>query len=267
MQVPKKSLGQHWLEDEKALKYIAGLADIGPDDTILEIGPGPGGLTKHLVQKAGKIIAIELDANLAHELKQKIPHKKLEIVEADILKFDLTKLPKNYKVVANIPYYLTSNLLRVLAESDNPPVKMVLLVQKEVAQRIAARPGQMSILAISVQLYYEPNLGKVVPAKMFTPPPKVDSQVIELSRRPHPLFKDLDKKEFFRVVKAGFSEKRKKLRSSLAGGLGIPKDQADMMLSQADINSELRAEALSLEQWHRLSLESKVKNNLHSLLK
>lgn len=263
---PKKSLGQHWLEDEKALEYIVKVADIGPADTVLEIGPGPGGLTKHLIQQAKKVIAIELDANLAHELKQKIPYKKLEIIEADILKFDLQGLPNNYKVVANIPYYLTSNLLRVLCESSNPPERIVLLVQKEVAERVAAVPGKMSILAVSVQLYYQPKLGAVVPAKLFTPPPKVDSQVIMLTRRKEPLFKDLNQRQFFRVVKAGFSEKRKKLRSSLSGGLGISKNEADMLLNQAEINGDLRAEALSLAQWHRLYIEFQPKKDLRSLL-
>jgi 16S rRNA (adenine1518-N6/adenine1519-N6)-dimethyltransferase len=266
MQTPKKSLGQHWLEDEKALEYIAAVADVDPEDTVLEIGPGPGGLTKHLIQQAKKVVAIELDANLAHELKQKIPYKKLEVIEADVLKFDLQNLPTNYKVVANIPYYLTSNLLRVLCESPNPPLQVVLLIQKEVAERVAAVPGKMSILAVSVQLYYESKLGAVVPAKMFTPPPKVDSQVIILTRRKEPLFKDLDHRQFFRIVKAGFSEKRKKLRSSLSGGLGISKDEADMLLNQAEINGDLRAEALSLAQWHRLYIEFQPKKDLRSLL-
>lgn len=263
---PKKSLGQHWLEDERALKYIAEQAQIEPGDTVLEIGPGPGGLTRYLIEKAKKVVAIELDANLAHELKQKIPYNNLEVIEADILKFDLSALPKGYKVVANIPYYLTSNLLRVLGEAANPPSQMVLLVQKEVAERIAARPGQMSILAVSVQLFYEPKLGKIVPAAMFNPPPKVDSRVIELVRRPRPLFPDLDTREFFRIVRAGFSEKRKKLRSSLSGGLGISKSDADMLLNQAEINGDLRAESLSLQQWYRLYVEFRPKKDLRSLL-
>lgn len=264
--IPKKSLGQHWLEDDKTLENIAAAADIGLEDTVIEVGPGPGGLTRKLVERARKVIAIELDSTLAHELKLSIPSKKLQVIEADILKFDLSDLPRNYKVVANIPYYLTSNLLRVFSESANPPSKMVLLVQKEVAERIAAKPGNMSILGVSVQLYYEPMLGRVVPASLFVPPPKVDSQIVVLNRRKEPLFKDLDYKEFFRIVKAGFSEKRKKLRSSLSGGLGISKAEADEMLAQADINGDLRAESLSLHQWHKLYLERQVKNDLRSLL-
>lgn len=267
MQIPKKSLGQHWLKDEKALEYIADMAVIDSTDTVLEIGSGPGGLTKKLLEKDASVVAIELDANLAHELKQSIVSKKLKVIEADILKFDLSSLPKNYKVVANIPYYLTSKLLRTLSESSNPASLVVLLIQKEVAQRVAAEPGKMSILSVSVQLYFEPNLGAIIPSKLFIPPPKVDSQVIVLSRRAKPLFKDLDSKEFFRIVKAGFSEKRKKLRSSLSGGLGLSKEEADMLLNQAEINGDLRAEALSLEQWHRLYIEFQPQKDLHSLLR
>jgi len=249
MNVPKKSLGQHWLKDEPTLSYIADSANLSPTDTVLEIGPGPGTLTKHLLGQAKKVIAVELDEALAHKLPS---HENLQVIQADILKFDLTKLPLGYKVVANIPYYLTSNLLRVLAESANPPSLMVLLVQKEVAQRITAKPGQMSVLAVSVQLYYQPQLGKVVPAELFTPSPKVDSQVVILKRRQKPLFKELDSSRFFKIVKAGFSERRKKLRSSLAGGLGISKEQADRLLAAARVGSDSRAQELSLQQWYRL---------------
>ena len=251
MNAPKKSLGQHWLKDEPTLSYIADRADISLNDTVLEIGPGLGTLTKHLLGRAKEVMAVELDEALA----QKLPsHEKLQVVQADILKFDLTNLPPGYKVVANIPYYLTSNLLRVLAESANPPGLMVLLVQKEVAQRIAAQSGQMSILSISVQLYYQPQLGKVVPAELFTPPPKIDSQVVILKRRQKPLFKELDINKFFKIVKAGFSERRKKLRSSLSGGLGISKEEADELLKKAGINPIVPAQELSLESWHSLHL-------------
>lgn len=245
----KKSLGQHWLKDEPTLNYIAACANISPNDTVLEIGPGLGTLTSHLVSNVRKVIAVELDKDLI----QKLPlYDNLQVIQADILKFDLTKLPPGYKVVANIPYYLTSKLLRLLAESLNPPSLMVLLVQKEVAQRIAAKVGQMSILAISVQLYYEPELGKIVPAELFTPPPKVDSQVVVLSRKGKPLFAGLDSHKFFKIVKAGFSERRKKLRSSLAGGLSITKEQADELLSLAGIRGDSRAQELSLQQWYSL---------------
>lgn len=266
MEFQKKSLGQHWLTDEPTLAYIASQADLSPNDTVLEIGPGLGSLTTHLAKAAGNVLAIELDDNLAAMLPERVTAKNLDVLQGDILKYDLTQLPARYKVVANIPYYLTSNLIRILSESRNPPDMMVLLIQKEVAQRIGASPGAMSLLAVSVQLYYEVSLGEVIPAKLFSPPPKVDSQVLILNRRPKPLFKNLDTEDFFRVVKAGFSEKRKKLRSSLAGGLRISKEQADNLLARADISGDLRAESLNLQQWHRLYIEQQVKKDLRSLL-
>ena len=250
MNTPKKSLGQHWLHDEATLNYICDSADISQDDTILEVGPGTGTLTKELLDHSAKVIAIEKDEKLAASLGK---HENLRVVPGDILKFDLGQLPADYKVVANIPYYLTSNLLRVLSESANPPATVVLLVQKEVAERIATGPGQMSLLAVSVQLYYQPTLGQVVSAKLFEPPPKVDSQVIILKRREKPLFENLDSQKFFQLVKAGFSQRRKKLRSSLAAGLNIPKDQTEDLLKKAGVVPAARAQELSLKQWHELS--------------
>jgi|SRR5579862_562378 len=253
----RKSLGQHWLKDEATLEAICEAADLAKDDTVLEIGPGLGGLTRQLVKRAGRVIAVELDEKLAANLSKTVAADNLETVSGDILKFDLTQLPPDYKVVANIPYYLTSNLIRVLSESPNPPALMVLLVQKEVAERIAARPGQMSLLSVSAQLYYEPMLGPVVSAELFEPPPKVDSQLIILGRRPAPLFKALDAKTYFRLVKAGFAGRRKKLRGSLAAGLGISKDEADNLLKKAQVNGDLRAQNLSLQDWHKIYLAYK----------
>ncbi len=248
MDEAKKSLGQHWLNDPISLQAICDAAQISPTDTVLEIGPGHGSLTKYLVERAGRVIAIEKDETLAPLLKM----PKLEVIAGDILKFDFGSLPHPYKIVANIPYYLTSYLLRLLGETANMPELAALLVQKEVAERVCAEPGQMSLLAVSVQLHYQPSLGQVVPARLFVPPPKVDSQVLLLHRRTEPLFRDLDKDKFFKVVKAGFSEKRKKLRSSLAGGLGLSKDAADTLLTKAGISGDLRAQNLSLADWHKL---------------
>lgn len=248
----KKSLGQHWLNDQPTLEAIAQAANLTPTDTVLEIGPGQGSLTSQLLPRAGKVIAIELDTILAHSLPTQLKAANLEVIHGDILTFELSQLPVGYKVVANIPYYLTSNLIRVLSESTNPPSLMILLVQKEVAQRLAAQPGQMSLLSVSAQLYYEPKLGQTVPAELFEPPPKVDSQVIVLARRPQPLFTNLDSKQYFKVVKAGFSGRRKKLRSSLAAGLQIDKAKADYLLYQANIDGNLRAQNLSLNDWHKL---------------
>lgn len=254
MALLKKFLGQHWLTDEKALSYIVDAAELVPNETVLEIGPGTGTLTKKLLERGVRVIAVEKDEELARKLStiSSLHTQPLEVITGDILQFDLTSMPASYKVVANIPYYLTSNLLRVLTESSNPPELMTLLVQKEVAERICAKPGQMSVLSVSAQLDYECGLGRVVPAKLFMPPPKVDSQVIILHRRTKPLFADLNRPKFFRLVKAGFSEKRKKLRSSLSGGLHIPKEQADQLLNKAGIRGDLRAQELSLSDWFKI---------------
>jgi 16S rRNA (adenine1518-N6/adenine1519-N6)-dimethyltransferase len=250
----KKSLGQHWLKDQPTLEAICEAANLQKKDTVLEIGPGLGDLTRRLIIKAGKVIAVELDESLADNLSNTLTAPNLEVIRADILKFDLSGLPVDYKVVANIPYYLTSNLIRVLSESPNSPQSMVLLVQKEVAERLAATPGQMSLLGVSAQLCYAPKLGPVVAAKLFEPPPKVDSRVIILKRRPKPPFKGLDTRLYFQLVKAGFAGRRKKLRGSLAAGLSITKPQADELLRTAGISGDLRAQNLSLQDWHRLYL-------------
>ncbi len=251
---PNKSLGQHWLTDIQALEAIAELAEIRPTDTVLEIGPGLGNLTRYLARLATDVIAVEFDENLAAKLPARVTAANLRVIQGDILKFDLSSLPAAYKVVANIPYYLTSNLLRVLSEADNPPRMMVLLVQKEVAERICAKPGRMSVLSVSVQLFYDCRPALEVPADKFDPPPKVDSQVVVLRRHEKPLFSGIDTDIFFRLVKAGFSERRKKLRSSLAGGLGLAKEQADSLLDKAAIDPAARAQNLSLAQWHSLYL-------------
>jgi 16S rRNA (adenine1518-N6/adenine1519-N6)-dimethyltransferase len=248
-----KSLGQHWLHDRLVLQHIADCADVQAGDTVLEIGPGLGTLTSELLRRADKVIAVEFDPDLARKLPGQFPGKNLEVIHQDILSFDLSTLPKGYKVVANVPYYITSKIVQLLMTADNKPAQVALLIQKEVAERLAAKPGDMSILAVSAQMFAEVSLGDVVPAELFTPPPKVDSQVVVLSVRAEPLFGDIDEKLFFRVVKAGFSAKRKKLRSSLSGGLGITKDASVELLQKAGINPDSRAEDLALEDWKRLA--------------
>lgn len=255
---PKKSLGQHWLADEQALAAMCDAADLKSADVVLEIGPGLGTLTQLLVQRVKQVIAVEFDLQLAAKLPALVTADNLQVEAADILNYDLRHLPDGYKVVANIPYYLTSNLLRVLCESSNPPQQMALLVQKEVAQRVAAAPGAMSILSVSVQYYCQVSVGMVVPAKLFTPPPKVDSQILICKYRKEPLFKDVDTKKFFQIVKAGFSQRRKKLRSSLAAGLHIDKKGAERLLSAAKIDPNARPQELSLQQWHALYCEVDV---------
>jgi len=250
----RKSLGQHWLNDKTALTEICRAGEISVDDVVLEVGPGQGSLTRLLVAQAKKVIAVELDDGLAKNLTHQVSADNLQIVSQDILGFDLNQLPIDYKVIANIPYYLTSHLIRRLTSAENPPKKIVLLIQKEVAERICAKPGQMSLLSVSAQLHYDCSLGIIVPAKLFEPPPEVESQVVIMDRRIQPLFIELDEKAYFRVVKAGFGERRKMLRSSLSGGLGISKEQADQLLAKADMDGGRRAQELSLQDWHKLSL-------------
>ncbi len=246
----KKSLGQHWLNDLKTLEAICDAVEVGRDDTVLEIGPGQGSLTKVLVKRARQVIAVEKDESLATSLAHSQIAKNLQIVKGDILKFDLGKLPKGYKVVANIPYYLTNNLLRLLCESPNPFSQAAILVQKEVAERVTANAGGMSLLSVMTQFYCNVSLGQIVPAKMFSPPPKVDSQILILKHH-GPLF-DVDTKQFFRLVKAGFSNRRKTLLNSLSGGLQLTKPEIETLLQKANINPNSRAQELSIENWHEL---------------
>lgn len=227
-------------------------AGVTADDVVLEIGPGPGALTAKLVARAKQVVAVELDADLARDLPGRVPAANLQIVQQDILKFDLTALPPGYKVAANIPYYLTSNLLRVLCESKNPFSRAALLVQKEVAERVCAKPGDMSLLSVSVQFYCEVSLGKLVPAKLFTPPPKVDSQILVLKYRETPLFADVDTRLFFRIIKAGFSQRRKTILNSLSAGLRLGRDETAGLLEAADISPAARAQSLSLDDWYAL---------------
>ena len=252
---PKKSLGQHWLKDPEILADIAEAAELTGDDVVLEIGPGLGTLTSRLLARANSVTAVEFDVDLARKLPGQFPGKKLTVVNQDILQFDLNQLPKNYKVVANVPYYITSKIVEKLMTAENKPSIAVLLVQKEVAERIAAEAGNMSILSVSVQIFAEAELDIEVPRQFFTPPPKVDSQVVVLRTRNSPLITSEDQRDFFRIVKAGFSAKRKKLRSSLSGGLGIDKSVAEELLKNAGISPDARAEDLSIEDWRRLLKE------------
>lgn len=252
---PKKSLGQHWLKDPEILADIAEAAELTGDDVVLEIGPGLGTLTSRLLARANSVTAVEFDADLARKLPGQFPGKKLTVVNQDILQFDLNQLPKNYKVVANVPYYITSKIVEKLMTAENKPSIAVLLVQKEVAERIAAEAGNMSVLSVSVQIFAEAELDIEVSRQFFTPPPKVDSQVVVLRTRDNPLIASEDQRDFFRIVKAGFSAKRKKLRSSLSGGLGIDKSVAEELLKNAGISPDARAEDLAIEDWKKLLKE------------
>ncbi len=247
-----KDLGQHWLSDRDSLEAICELANLGPEDYILEIGPGTGNLTEVLLGIAARVIAVEIDKGLLAGLSERFNNQpKLELINADIRNYDLTQLNEGYKVVANIPYYLTGHLIRQLSESANPPSLCVLLVQKEVARRLSAKPGKLSLLGVTAQTYWEVTPGPIIPANLFSPPPKVDSQVVVLKRRPVPPT-NLSQ-EFFRVVGAGFGQRRKTIANSLSAGLKISKSTTEDYLRLAAINPYRRPQELSLEEWVKLT--------------
>jgi 16S rRNA (adenine1518-N6/adenine1519-N6)-dimethyltransferase len=251
-----KGLGQNFLQDPTALEGIVSAADIQGTDTVLEIGPGLGSLTRYLAVSAKEVVAVELDEHLIPPLKNVLaPYQNVHLVHGDILKLPPKDLiaENSYLVVANIPYYITSAVIRHLLESESKPRRIVLTIQKEVAQRICAKPGDMSLLALSVQVYGAPRIAAHIPAEAFFPAPKVDSAVLVVDIFPVPLIKEELLDLFFRLVKAGFSQKRKTLRNSLSSGLHIsPKDAAEF-LTKADIDPQRRAETLSIEEWERLS--------------
>lgn len=248
----KKSFGQNWLKDEHTLDTIIDTADIVESDTVLEIGPGLGYLTDKLLSARAQVIAVESDKDLIFPLQQKYKDEEnIQIINEDILRFNLNDIDKSYKVVANIPYYLTSALVRMLLESTNKPQSMVLLVQKEVAQRIVAVPGRMSILAFSVQYYADPEIIADVSRELFEPAPNVDSSIIKFVIRDKPIF-DANSKILFRIVKAGFGNKRKMLKNSLSSALHIDQSVVVDVLNKCQISQNSRAQELDFEQWQRL---------------
>lgn len=257
---PHKGLGQNFLQDPLALEKIVAAAEIQSTDSVLEIGPGLGSLTRYLAVSAREVAAVELDPNLLPPLKAVLsPYQNVRLIHGDILKLspkDLIK-EKDYLVVANIPYYITSAVIRHLLEGDSKPRRIVLTIQKEVAQRICAKPGDMSLLALSVQVYGKPHIAVHVPAAAFFPAPKVDSAVLSVDIYPSPLVKSELLATFFRLIKAGFSQKRKTLRNSLSSGLRISPTEAANLLTHAGIDPQRRAETLSIEEWENLSIELK----------
>lgn len=247
----KKDLGQHFLIDEGALDTILDTASLKSTDKVVEVGPGMGVLTRELCKRVKQVYAIEIDRTMIQVVKTAcLRYKNLEVKNLDILKFDTSDLG-NYKVVSNLPYYITSPTIRYFLESNNKPEELVLLVQKEVADRICAKPSRMSILAVSVQFYGDPVYIATVPRTSFFPAPQVDSAILKIKIYNRPLF-DVDPQVFFRIVKAGFGEKRKQLINSLSGGLMLNKETIEEILLKANVNKEARAEALSLTDWHNI---------------
>jgi 16S rRNA (adenine1518-N6/adenine1519-N6)-dimethyltransferase len=257
---PDKSMGQNFLLDEYALQQVVNAADINSEDIVLEIGPGLGSLTRYLAAFARSVVAVELDHKLISPLVQVIgQYPNVQVVEGDILALDPVQLvsEQEYIVVANIPYYITSALIRHLLEARIPPKRLVLTVQKEVAKRICATPGDMSLLALSVQVYGDPKIITHIPASAFYPPPKVDSTVLRIELFPSPLIPPPELDVFFQLIKAGFSQKRKTLRNSLSGGLHISPSNVETMLIASAINPMRRAETLDIAEWHHLTTHYK----------
>ena len=256
---PRKGLGQHFLIDGEVLQLIIQAAELNSRDVVMEIGPGLGILTRELARRAGRVIAIELDSKLAGILKQTLASfNNVTIINEDILQTEPAALlqevvdrPFSYKVVANLPYYITSPVLRHFLEASVKPKIMVVMVQKEVAEAIVAKPGEMSLLSVSVQFYGEPRIISYVPAQCFYPAPEVDSAILRVDVYPQPAVA-VDVESFFELVRAGFSVPRKQICNSLAHGLGLPKAEVLSLLVKADIVSQRRAETLSLVEWARL---------------
>lgn len=247
---PHKGLGQHFLVDSASLDQIVAAGEVNVDDTVLEIGPGLGVMTSRLTELAGHVIAVEADRVLAELLSRDAP-ANLKVESDDILNFDFRQLPADYKVIANIPYYLTAKIFRLLLENPNPPKLVVVLIQREVADRIVAKPGQLSVLALSVQYYTATELVGAVERHKFWPPPQVDSAILRLRRRSQPAF-SADSQKLFRLIKAGFGEKRKQLRNSLAGGLNCTIEVSTKLLAAAKLPDTARAQELSLSDWQKL---------------
>jgi 16S rRNA (adenine1518-N6/adenine1519-N6)-dimethyltransferase len=263
----KKGLGQHFLVNAGILHNITQAAELTPSDLVLEIGPGIGVLTHALVEQSGWVIAVELDKQMAEALQETlVPHQNFSIINRDILDIEpqelilqeKSKFPPeivdytNYKLVANLPYYITQPIIRHFCESKLKPKTMIIMVQKEVAKNIVAKPGDLRILAISVQFYGKPEIMGYVPAGNFFPVPKVDSAILKISLYTKPLYHVTSEKNFFRIVRAGFCAARKQLANSLAQGLALPKSEVISLLQKAGVASQKRPETLTIEEWARL---------------
>jgi 16S rRNA (adenine1518-N6/adenine1519-N6)-dimethyltransferase len=251
----KKGLGQHFLIDEGVLGGIISAADLAPHDLVLEVGPGLGVLTEELARRAGQVIAIEVDNRLVSILGQRLARlSNLIIVNADVLKVNPADLAgdRPYKVVANLPYYIASPVLRHFLEASTKPSRMVVMLQKEVAQNIVAPPGEMSLLSVAVQFYGKPSLVSYVPARSFYPAPKVDSAILSIEVYERPQVEVADIAGFFHVVRAGFATPRKQLRNALAQGLYLSPEGAAGLLQQAGVSPKRRAETLSIPEWAKV---------------
>ncbi len=255
---PKKSLGQNFMVEPNAVQRVADAAKLTPSDAVLEIGAGLGALTDVLAKQARRVVALEIDNRFLDYLYSRYAHAPhVQIVQADVLDTDLRLLmgedADDYKVVANVPYYITSAILRHLLESSAPPSLIVMTVQREVAERIIAQPGEMSLLAVSVQFYGRPSLVARLSPANFYPRPEVESAILRVTPHPEgPPVPHNEAEAFFRVVRAGFSQPRKQVKNSLAAGLLTSADEAARWLEQAGIDPRRRPEKLGVDDWVRI---------------
>lgn len=258
--VAKKSLGQNFLKDEAVIENIFAVAEVGQNDWVFEVGPGTGALTHKLVGRVEKYLALEVDHELAIGLqKQFVDSKKVSIVEGDILDIYVEEMLSHvgytehpYKIIANIPYYITAPIIRTLLSLSLQPQSMTLMVQDEVALRLSAKPGSMSLLSLMAQYYASVEKKFFVPKEAFDPIPKVDSAVISIIPR-RPYNKEEDRK-IFRLARAGFSARRKTLANNLATSFSIPRETVVQFLTEIGLPSDVRAQALSVSDWERLVL-------------
>lgn len=253
---PKKSLGQNFLHDPNLLHKIVATAELAPDDTVLEIGPGTGALTALLAEAARRVIAIEVDARFKPVLDRTLEsYRNVWVIYQDVLTVDIPMLvrPDDYVVVANLPYYITSAILRHVLENDHPPRRLVLTVQVEVAERLIAQPPDMSLLSVSVQFFGQPRIVTRLNPAVFWPRPDVDSAVVRIDTYGKPPVDVPDARTFFRVVRAGFGQKRKQLKNSISSGLGLSAEATNTLFEAAGIDPRRRAETLSVEEWAALT--------------
>ncbi|MCX7623788.1 MAG: 16S rRNA (adenine(1518)-N(6)/adenine(1519)-N(6))-dimethyltransferase RsmA [Thermomicrobium sp.] len=250
---PRKALGQHFLHDRTVVERILTLAELTADTLVVEIGPGLGVLTEELARRAGAVIAVELDRRLAAYLAERFRGTNVRVLQADALQIDYAAVTGNrpYVVVANLPYNVATPILERLLTSEHPPERLVVMVQREVAERMVARPPRMSFLSMLVRFFAVPRIAFRVGPGAFTPPPKVESAVVVLERRAPPLPRDRWQ-EFFRLVQAGFAQRRKQLVNALASELGMDKERVRELLDAAGIDPARRAETLTLDDWIRL---------------
>jgi len=251
---PSKARGQNFCIDENVIEQMVGTARILPNDTVLEVGPGFGFLTLALIQKAGQVIAVELDRKLAELLiKMQESHKNLEIIQEDILRFKSETL-KDYKIVANLPYSITAAFLKKFLTAANQPKTITLLLQSEVAERICARPGQMSLLAIAIQLYGRPKIVAKIDRSSFWPVPKVDSAILQIDGiAPFPYPGEISEKKFWQVVRSGFCAKRKQLKNNLASSLHWSPEKVSAALVKIGLDPRCRAQEIAIGQWLQIA--------------